>query len=242
MTTLYGWGPMFGCPSASPYVMKSEIQLQMLGIEFDRAVADLESVSKHKAPYVHDEGKVIEDSNFIRAYFEEKLGKRLTAGLSEREEAASWAFERMAEGHLAALIMMERWLKEANFNKGPRLFFEDAPPHMRDEICKTVRQELEQTQIGAGFGRHSHEERLQLANWDIEAIALQLGARDFLFGDWPTAADASVAAMLISAATPYFDTPLVEMVRRHDNLEAYMERMTETFLAENKWPQMEMAL
>ena len=54
MITLFGWGPMFDCPSPSPYVMKSDIQLQMLGVDFDRAIADLDAVPKHKAPYVMD--------------------------------------------------------------------------------------------------------------------------------------------------------------------------------------------
>ena len=76
MTTLFGWGPMFDCPSPSPFVMKSDIQLQMLGVDFDRAIADLEAVSKHKAPYVEDDGQIIQDSNFIRAHFEKKLGRR----------------------------------------------------------------------------------------------------------------------------------------------------------------------
>lgn len=104
MTTLYGWGPMFDCPSPSPYVMKTEIQLQMLGVEFDRAFADLESVSKHKAPYVEDDGEIIQDSNFIRAHFEKKFGSSLLDGLSPREQALSWALERMAEGHLGAVM------------------------------------------------------------------------------------------------------------------------------------------
>ena len=45
MITLYGWGPMFDCPSPSPFVMKADIQLQMLGVDFDRAIADLSLVS-----------------------------------------------------------------------------------------------------------------------------------------------------------------------------------------------------
>ena len=77
MTVLYGWGPMFGAPSPSPYVIKCDMQLQMLGVNFKRAIADLENVSKHKAPYVQDEGRIIEDSTFIRLYFEEKLGDDL---------------------------------------------------------------------------------------------------------------------------------------------------------------------
>ena len=90
MITLYGWGPMFDCPSPSPYVMKTDMQLQMLGIEFDRAIADLDAVPKHKAPYVYDGEQLIQDSNFIRAYFEDKLGKSLPSGLSDEKQAASW--------------------------------------------------------------------------------------------------------------------------------------------------------
>ena len=127
MTTLYGWGPMFDCPSPSPYVMKTDIQLQMLGVTFDRAIADLDSVSKHKAPYVEDEGEIIQDSNFIRAYFEKKLGKSLLDGLTPQQQAQSWAFERMAEGHLTAVMAGERWMIDENFNKGPAMFFMDAP-------------------------------------------------------------------------------------------------------------------
>ena len=81
MITFYGWGPMFGCPSPSPFVMKSDIQLQMLGVDFTRAIADLDAVPKHKAPYVIDDGQLIEDSNFIRHHYEAKLGKGLYDGM-----------------------------------------------------------------------------------------------------------------------------------------------------------------
>ena len=111
MITLYGWGPMFDCPSPSPYVMKTIIQLQMLGVEFDCAMADLETVSKHKAPYVDDGGTLIQDSNFIRSHFEKKLGRSLDAGLSDSEKATGWALERMAEGHLTKCMAAQRWMK-----------------------------------------------------------------------------------------------------------------------------------
>ena len=67
MITFYGWGPMFDCPSPSPYVMKSDMQLQLLDASFNRAFADLESVPKRKAPYLMDGSLLVEDSNFIRA-------------------------------------------------------------------------------------------------------------------------------------------------------------------------------
>ena len=241
MITLYGWGPMFDCPSPSPYVMKSDMQLQMLGADFKRAFADLESVPKRKAPYIKDGDLLVEDSNFIRAHMETKLGRSLLDGLDDAPRAASWAFERMTEGHLASVMLMERWLKEENFRKGPVQFFGDVPEAHREDAIKQVLGGLAATLYESGIGRHSETERLQLAAWDLEAIAGQLAGQDYLFGDRPTAADASVSAILISSATEFFDTPLTGLVRSHGNLVDYMERIKGRFFAKNLWPSYEMA-
>lgn len=241
MITLYGWGPMFDCPSPSPYVMKTDIQLQMLGVDFDRAIADLDAVSKHKAPYAMDGDLLIQDSNFIRAHFERKLGKCLASGLSDEDSVTSWALERMAEDHLATVMAMERWLKDDNFFKGPALFFSDVPDAARESVMQEVRDGIAASQYARGMGRHSEAERMQLAAWDLQAIAIQLAGQDYLFGDAPTVADASVSAVLISCATDYFDTPLTGLVRGHTNLVGYMDRMKDRYFAKNRWPVPEMA-
>lgn len=238
---LYGWGPAFNCPSPSPFVMKSHMQLQMLGVEFTCDWADLDSVPKHKAPYVRDNGALIEDSNFIRWHFEKKLSKTLFDGLTEEQKALSWAMERMAEGHLYMASMNERWLNDENFNKGPMMFFMDVPEEARAQVSKEVRDGIRDGLIGQGFGRHSHDEQMALADRDIEAVARLLGDKDFLLGDWPTAIDAGVAPAIIAASTTYFDTPLSALVQRHENLTGYCERIKATFFAENKWPMPVMA-
>lgn len=236
--TLYGWGAMFDVPSPSPYVMKSDMQLQMLDIDFDRAIADLDSVPKRKAPYVKDDDTLIEDSNFIRQHFEQKLDKRIDAHLSRSDMVTSWALERMAEDHLNTVMAMERWLKPANFAKGPALFFMGLPEGEREAVTAGITKTMEDGLIASGFGRHSEDERLQLAAMDLGAIAMQLGDKPFLFGDMPSAADASVGAQVISAATEYFDTPLSGLVRRFDNLVPYAKRLEETYFAADAWPSM----
>ncbi|MEH6410390.1 MAG: glutathione S-transferase family protein [Hyphomonas sp.] len=241
MITLYGWGPLFDCPSPSPYVMKTDIQLQMLGLAYNRAIAELDAVPKGKAPYVMDGGVLIEDSNFIRAHFEKKLRRNLAAGLSDEDSVTSWALERMAEDHLTTIMAMERWLKDDNFFKGPALFFSDVPEAAREGVMKEVREGIAATQHARGMGRHSEAERMQLAEWDLQAIAIQLAGQDYLFGDTPTVADAAVSAVLISCATEYFDTPLSGLVRGHTNLVGYMDRMKARYFAENLWPVPEMA-
>ena len=236
MITLYGWGPMFDCPSPSPFVMKADIQLQMLGVSFTRAIADLDAVPKHKAPYVIDDGELIEDSNFIRRHYETKLGKGLYDGMSGETIALSWALERMAEGQLTKIMAYERWMKDDNFNKGPAHFFQDVPAPARPAVLKEVREGVSMTHMGEGTGRFTEDERMQLADWDIGAIALQLGDQDYLLGDAPTCADAAAAAVLISCATEFFDTPLTGLVRKHANLPAYIDRMKARYFSHVVWP------
>lgn len=208
MTVLYGWGPMFGAPSPSPFVIKSDMQLQMLGVPFKRAIADLEAVPKHKAPYVEDDGRIIEDSTFIRLYFEQKLGADLDAGLSFAERGAAWGLERLLEDRLTMIMAYERWLVDANFERGPRLFFMGVPEPGRTALCKEVREQLHTMMVRHGIGRHSREERLLLAERDISAVAAVLGDKPYLFGDAPTAVDGAAFGVLSSCATPFFDTPL----------------------------------
>jgi glutathione S-transferase len=238
MTVLYGWGPMFDAPSPSPFVIKCDMQLQMLGVRFERAIADLESVPKHKAPYVEDDGRIIEDSTFIRFYFEQKLNDDLDEGLSFAERGAAWGLERLLEDRLSMIMAHERWLVDANFEKGPRLFFMDVPEPQHSALCKEVRGQLHTMMVRHGIGRHSREERMLLAERDISAVAAVLGDKPYLFGDTPKAVDASAFGILASCATPFFDTPLSGLVREHANLTAYLRRIEERFFAAPLWPAM----
>jgi glutathione S-transferase len=238
MTVLYGWGPMFGVPSPSPFVLKCDMQLQLLGVSFARAIADLESVPKHKAPYVEDGGRIIEDSTFIRLYFEAKLGKDLDEGLSPAERGAAWGLERMLEDRLTMIMVHERWLDDANFDKGPRQFFNAVPEPARAALCKDLRDQLHTMMVRHGIGRHTRQERMLLAERDISAVAAALGDKPYLFGGTPTAVDAAAFGVLSSCATPFFETPLTGLVHEHANLVSYLRRIEDSFFAEVSWPAM----
>lgn len=238
MTTLYGWPPMFGAPSPSPFVLKADVQLQMLGVTFDRAMADLDAVAKHKAPYVEDDGAIIEDSAFIRHHFEQKLGRDLDRGLDDAQRGAAWALERLLEDRLVMIIGSERWLDDANFAKGPAQFFAGVPEAMREQVMGEARNGLRMMHERQGLGRHSRAERMTLAAWDIAAVARSLGEKAYLFGSQPTAVDAIAYGALACAATPFFDTALVDIVRAHANLMDFIGRMEARYFAEQRWPAM----
>jgi glutathione S-transferase len=233
--TLYGWGPLFGLRSPSPYVMKSDIQLQMLGLQFARKMPDLEMVSKHKAPYVRDGDQLVEDSTFIRAHFEQKLGKDLDADLSAEQRAVAWSVERLLEDRLHFIMMHERWVEDENFARGPGQFFAPIPEPMRAGIREKTRGEVKAMLHRHGIGRHSRDERMTLAARDIAAVATLLGDKPFLFGYKPSAVDAATYGELASAGTRFFDSRLPSIVDSHANLRSYIARMDEQYFGHIGW-------
>ena len=238
MTTLYGWGPLFGVQSPSPFVAKTDIQMQMFDIACDRAIADLESVPKHKAPYVEDDGMIIEDSTFIRWHFEKKLGVDLDEGLTQEQRATAWALERMLEDRLEPIMENELWLQADNFARGPALFFLGVPEAMRAEAVADALSSFETGQQLSGIGRHSRAERMQLAAKDIATVADLLGNKQYVMADYPTAVDAAVYGVISACTAPVFDTPLKDIVASHSNLVAFLKRMEDRFYAEERWPSM----
>lgn len=238
MTILYGWGPMFGVQSPSPFVAKADIQMQMFDIPCERATADLDSVSKHKAPYVDDDGTIVQDSAFIRLYFEKKLGVDLDEGLTAEQRATAWAVERMLEDRLTPIIVHERWLEGDNFARGPAMFFMDVPEPMRAEVANGAREGVRANLYGQGIGRHTRDERLQLAQRDIAAVAALLGDKAFIMGSYPTAVDAVAYGVIAACTAPIFDSPLKDMVADHANLVAFLQRMEDRFYSELRWPSM----
>ena len=108
--TLYGCAPAFGLPDPSPFVTKTEVQLQMAHLPYRKVFAIPPEAPKGKLPYIDDAGEVVCDSSFIRAHLEHKHGVDLDAGLDARQRAEAWAIERMVEDHLYWAMVWFRWI------------------------------------------------------------------------------------------------------------------------------------
>src|SRR5580693_7749480 len=115
MITLYGFGPGFGLPENSPYVTKTEVQLQLAGLAHRKALATPPDSPKGQLPFIDDDGERIADSTFIRAHIERKYGFDFDAGLNETERAQAWAIERMIENHFNWTSGYARWILPDNF-------------------------------------------------------------------------------------------------------------------------------
>jgi glutathione S-transferase len=193
MITLYTFGPMFGLPDPSPFVLKAMLLLKMAGLDYVEDCNGFRNAPKGKLPFIDDDGQKVPDSTFIRLHIEKKYGFDYDAGLTPEQKAIGWMIEKTVEDHLYFLGAAERWMDDDNFAKGPARFFEAAPPPLRPLLRYMIRGKVRKVLHGQGLYRHSAEERRELARRGLSAASTLLGDKPFAFGDEPHGADATLA-------------------------------------------------
>jgi glutathione S-transferase len=229
MITLYTYGPYFGLPDPSPFVMKAEVLLKMANLPYETDTGGLKKAPKGKLPYIDDDGAIIADSTFIRLHIEKKYGFDFDAGLSPPERAIAWAFAKVCEDHLYWVGLHARWVVDANFNRGPRRFFDSAPAPLRPLVVAMVRRQVRRNLWGHGMGRHTTAEMERLAARDIGAIADYLADKPYLMGEAPSGADATVFPFMAHALCPLFDTAILTCAGQRPNLVAYRDRLMKQY-------------
>ncbi|HYJ40334.1 MAG TPA: glutathione S-transferase family protein [Steroidobacteraceae bacterium] len=229
MITLYTFGPLFGLPDASPFVMKGEMLLKLAKLEYQTSNKGFMRAPKGKLPYIDDNGTIVADSTLIRLYLEEKYGVDFDRNLSAREKGIAWATEKMLEDHLYWVLVYWRWMKDANFEKGPANFFRRAPAFIRPLVIWKVRGNVRRSLHAHGIGRHQEAEMTAMSDRAFDALSKLLGENKYLMGSEPCGADATAFAFIAGSLCPLFDSPAHARARTLPNLTAYRDRMMAEF-------------
>jgi glutathione S-transferase len=225
MIILYAFGPAFGLPDPSPFVMKTQVQLKMADVPYRFERGAPPTAPKGKVPYIQDGSERIGDSTFIRAHVEKHYGFDFDKHLSTEQRAEAWAIERMLEDHLYFALIHARWMDDGNFAKGPAHFFDGLPAETREAARTQGRERVRQNLFAHGLGRHRDDEIVELGARSLKALSMLLGDKPYLFGDTPCGADATAFGMAASILTPFFEAPLRRRAENHANLVAYSDSM-----------------
>ncbi len=225
MITLHTFGPYFGLPDPSPFVMKAEMLLKLSGLPYETTRRFFKGAPKGKLPFIRDGETVVADSTLIRMHLEQNHGIDFDRALDARSRGIGWTAEKMLEEQHYWAMVYWRWLDDQNFEKGPKAFFKRAPAIVRPIVEKMVRRRVRRNMYVHGIGRHTEAEMTAMVARGIDALSQILGDNRYFLGDTPSGADATVFAFLACALTPHFESPVRDKMMSVQNLVAYNDRM-----------------
>lgn len=230
MIQLYQFAPAFGLPNASSFCLKLETYLRMAEIPFESVYGmDMGKTPKGKMPYIVDGDKKIGDSSFVIDYLKQTYGDPLDANLSVVDRAISLAMSRLIEDNLYWVMLQNRWIESANWEKTKVAFFSELPPIIRSIVPGIARKDVQKNLQSHGMGKHSPEEIYAIGIADIVALSDFLADKQFFFGTAPTSLDAAAYGVLANILWTPFDSPLKDKAQKLDNIVAYCDRIRDRY-------------
>src|SRR5580704_14371124 len=237
MIKVYKFGPAFGLPDASPFVMKVETYLRLTGQKYEVVAGDVRKAPRAQLPFVDVDGKIIPDSTAIVDHLEAARAEKLDARLTAKERAVGLAFRSMLEEHLYFGILFMRWATDDGWavfgpNLREALGAMGVPSLMRGFVSKSVRKGVVGRTRSQGIGRQPREEVVAGCNRLVDALAEQMGEGPYFLGSEPTTYDATAYAFVAGVLCPAFDNELRKHAATKKNLVAYADRVKEKYWSE----------
>ncbi|KAH8304013.1 hypothetical protein KR018_003318 [Drosophila ironensis] len=193
-------------PSLSPYCLKVETWLRLVGLKYENVDHKMRFRSKKgQLPFIELNGEEIADSAIIIKDLSAKYEKNLDAGLTAEQRNVSYATIAMLENHLIWIIFYWRAKYPDNVLKGYKVNLQHAlglrlPNSILNFFFKITfgRKWFQGTKKlkAHGIGVHSAEEIEEFGKNDLKVLSEMLDCKPFFFGDEPTTLDVVAFAVL----------------------------------------------
>ena len=215
----------WGLASISPFCLKLEAYLRIVGLPFKTIVAATPfGGPKGKAPWIEHEGKTIGDSGFIIEYLERRFGCDPNGPLAASERAIAHAMRRLIEENLYWTMVYDRWMVEENWRGFRTVVLGKVPAPIRLLIGPLVRRGVRRQLAAHGIGLHSQAEIHAIGESDLSAIADVLGDKPYLMGETASEIDAIAYAFLANIMKVPIASPLKEQALSRKNLVDFIAR------------------
>jgi glutathione S-transferase len=232
---LWQMQPLWGIPNPSPFCLKVETWLRMVGLPYEARAIDGPPKSKAgKVPYIERaDGSVLWDSSVIIDTLTRERGVDLDRALSARDRAIGTLLQRTFEEDLYFTVLHERWVDDQNWPRVAQDYFGHFPWALRKLVLPIVRRKVIASAHGQGVSRLPEGQRIGKAKADLHAIAELLSDKPFFFGQ-PSSYDAMAYGFLANVYASPLASPISDEARAHANLVAYCERMKKAYWADWK--------
>jgi glutathione S-transferase len=152
--------------------------------------------------------------------------------LTKEQHALGHTIRRTAEESLYWTSVVARWKDKASFAVMKQVFAKKLPPLIGGWIMSSIRKSSLANAWGHGIGRHRLENIYAMGVADLDAIAVFLGDKPFLFGDSPTSYDAAVYGQVANALAFPVENPVLLHARSKTTLVDYCERISKTYFTD----------
>ena len=234
MITLYRYVSAWDMADISPFCVKVETYLRMVGLPFESRAADVRKAPKGKLPYLDDNGTIVCDSRDIIAHFEAKLPNALDRALTPAQRALSTAFRGMLEEEAYFYACVLRWQTTDGwqiYRPALQNYLAEigVPALLRPVVASVARRGVVRAADAQGSARHSRQQIEARLLETASACVAQFGAGPYFLGDSPHVIDASLFAFLSAALDSPFPSQARDLLASVDGVRAYHRRMRERF-------------
>ncbi|GAA6153605.1 glutathione S-transferase C-terminal domain-containing protein [Pseudoteredinibacter isoporae] len=234
MIKLYGFGPSFGMPDPSSFVLKVNCYMRMANIEFESVNGQeyLRKAPKGKLPYVEWDGQIIPDSQEILNVLDEKYGRPLEKDLNAEQQAQSYLLTKSLDENLYWCLVYSRWGREDGWEVTKDALFSSLPGPLKLIVPSLVRRGVVKKLEQHGMGMHSDEEIQAIAKQSIDALAVLLGDKPYFFGDKPSNLDATAFGIIVQLTHSDNDIVISRFAKAHQNLVDFCVRIANAYYPE----------
>ena len=230
MITLHKAVPAFGVADISPFCLKVETYMRMVGLQYRGVVSDSRKAPKRKIPWIEDDGRIVSDSTAIVTYLEDRVGSPLDANLRPRDHALTVAFRALLEEHFYFVVLWMRWCDNVGWHVYRPVLLSIAP-HLRIPkvvaplVLAGIRRQYMRSVWIQGTGRHTPDEINALGQSHLTAVSECLGDQLYFLGEQPRTIDSTVYAFLAAVVFAPFEGPIKDHASHLPNLMSYCERI-----------------
>ena len=231
MITLYGMPAACGLKQLSPFVVKVEMALLYLGLEYEVEHISLLKVRSlsptGKVPWIRMGKSTISESDSIIAFLNGNQDGDLFDGLKNDQRVLGLALKRLTEDHLYWLMVWAKWISDTSSVALTDFLFDQYPRPLRMVFSTVTKRQISAMCKTQGIGLMSADERGKEAVKDLTALSGQLENMPFLLGPDMTVYDFSVAAMLSSILFFKPTNWLGDMAKNQEVFPEYLARVSD---------------
>jgi glutathione S-transferase len=218
-----------GSADLSPACLKLKTYLRMAGIPYAESLGDPRKGPTKKVPYITLDGVTVGDSGLIIEHLKKTFGDPLDAKLTSEERALGHLVRRTVEESLYWCLVHARWTDDAVWPEFSSHFRRVLPKGLAFLLLPMLRKQTFKSLWAQGLSRHTPQDVKAYGYADLSALSRFLGNKSYLFGDAPSSFDASLYGVLANILAFPPEGHLARQLRSHDNLLAFVERVTATW-------------